>query len=79
MSARRFKRGDLVQLHHEYVVGGNPSLFRIRRIHNGVATLGQLNPDSDSFCGVDTDVELDDPELIEPHAEILQMYSRHVR
>ena len=79
MSARRFKRGDLVQLHHEYVVGGNPSLFRIRRIHSGVATLGQLSTDSDGFCGVDTDVELDDPDLIEPHAEILQMYSRHVR
>ena len=79
MSARRFKRGDLVQLREEYEVHGNPSLFRIRRIYNGVATLGQLNPDSDSFCGVDTDVELDDPELIEPHAEILQMYSRHVR
>jgi len=79
MSARRFKRGDLVQLHHEYVVGRNPSLFRIRRIYSGVATLGQLNPDSDSFCGVDTEVALDDPDLIEPHSEILQMYSRHVR
>jgi hypothetical protein len=79
MSARRFKRGDLVQLRHEYEVMGNPSLFRIRRIHDGVATLGQLNPDSDRICGVDTSIELDDPDLIEPHAEILQMYSRHVR
>ena len=79
MSESRFKRGDLVQLHHEYVVGRNPSLFRIRRIYSGIATLGQLSPDSDNFIGVDTEVEMDDPDLIEPHAEILQMYSRHVR
>lgn len=79
MSARRFKRGDLVQLREEYEVHRNPSLFRIRRIHNGVAQLGQLSDDSDDYCGLDTSVALDDPDLIEPHPEILQMYSRHVR
>lgn len=75
----RFRRGDLVQLRHEYEVTGNPSLFRIRRIHNGEAVLGQLSPDDDRYCGIDTAISVDDPDLIEPHAEILEMYSRHVR
>lgn len=75
---RRFSRGDLVQLREEYEVGGNPSLFRIRSIDNGVAVLGQLSPDHDRYCGIDTTIELDDPDLIEPHPEILEMYSRHV-
>lgn len=76
--ATKFTRGDLVQLKHEYEVGGNPSLFRIRSIRNGEAVLGQLGTD-DHYHGVDTLVALDDPELIEPHPEILAMYSRHVR
>lgn len=75
----RFSRGDLVQLRYEYEVIGNPSLFRIRRINKGVAVLGQLDPDSDAYCGIDTTVEVDDPDLIAPRPEILQMYSRHVR
>lgn len=77
--AARFARGDLVQLRDEYVVGGNPSLFRIRSIRNGEAVLGQLGTDDDHYHGVDTLVALDDPELIEPYPEILAMYSRHVR
>jgi len=35
--------------------------------------------DEDGFQGVDTEVDLDDPDLIAPHPEILEMYSRHVR
>ncbi|MCV7256777.1 hypothetical protein H7J86_31835 [Mycobacterium hackensackense] len=77
--AAKFVRGDLVQLKHEYEVGGNPSLFRIRSIHNGKAVLGQLGTDDDHYHGVDTLVALADPELIEPYPEILAMYSRHVR
>ena len=76
---RRFSRGALVQLREECEVRGNPSLFRIKRINHGVAVLGQLSPDSDSYCGIDTAVELDSPNLIEPSPEILEMYSRHVR
>lgn len=80
MSAkRRFSRGDLVQLRDEYEIHRNPSCFRIRRIHNGVAVLGQLDPDSDDYCGLDTTIDVDDPDLIAPHPEILEMYSRHVR
>jgi hypothetical protein len=75
----RFSRGDLVQLRHEYEVMGNPSLFRIRRINKGVAVLGQLSTDSDHYCGIDTTITVDDPDLIAPHPEILEMYSRHVR
>lgn len=78
-SQQRFRRGDLVQLRHEYEVGGNPSLFRIRRIHQGFAVLGQLNPDEDDFRGLDTTIGVDDPDLITPHPEILEMYSPHVR
>lgn len=77
--SRRFSRGDLVQLKHEYEVMGNPSLFRIRRIHRNVAVLGQLSTDDDDFHGVDTEIDLDSPDLIAPHAEILEMYARHVR
>lgn len=74
-----FKRGDLVQLKYEYEVMGNPSLFRIRRISRGIAVLGQLSPDSDTYCGLDTTVSVDDPDLITPHAEVLAMYPRHTR
>lgn len=73
-----FKRGDLVQLKEEYE-WGNASLFRIRKISRGIATLGQLDPDSDRYCGIDTDISINDPDLIKPHAEVLAMYSRHVR
>ncbi len=76
---RGFSRGDLVQLRQEYEVMGNPSLFRIRRINKGVSVLGQLSPESDGYCGVDTAIELDDPDLISPHPEILEMYARHIR
>jgi hypothetical protein len=79
VTARRFRRGDLVQLRYEYEVQGNPSLFRIRSVYGGTAVLGQLDPDHDGYCGLDTAVEVDDPDLIAPHAEILEMYSRHVR
>ena len=75
----RFSRGDLVQLRHEYEVMGNPSLFRIRRINKGFAVVGQLSTDSDHYCGIDTTITVDDPDLIAPHPEILEMYSRHVR
>lgn len=76
--SRRFRRGALVQLKTEYEMG-NPSLFRIRSIFQNRAVLGQLGTDDDDFHGVDTEIDLDDPELIEPHPEILAMYSRHVR
>jgi hypothetical protein len=75
--AARFKRGDLVQLRSE--AQWNPSLFRIRSIFAGKAVLGQLSPDDDEYCGVDTEIALDNPELIAPSPEILTMYSRHVR
>lgn len=75
----RFKRGDLVQIRDEYEVGGNPSCFRIRSISHGKAILGQLGTDDDHYHGLDTEIDLDDPELITPHPEILAMYSRHVR
>jgi hypothetical protein len=74
-AAGRFKRGDLVQLRYEYEVMGNPSLFRIRSIRKGVAVLGQLSTDaSRDYCGLDTTVELNDPDLIAPHPEVLAMY-----
>lgn len=76
---KHFKRGDLVQIRDEYEVHGNPSCFRIKRIARGKAVLGQLGTDDDHYHGVDTEIALDDPELIEPHPEILAMYSRHVR
>lgn len=79
VNRKTFSRGDLVQLRTEYEVMGNPSLFRIKRIHNKVAILGQLSVDSDGYGGVDTAVDIDSPELIAPHPEILEMYSRHVR
>lgn len=77
--ARRFARGDLVQIKSEYEVHGNPSLFRIRQITGGKARLGQLSDTSDDYVGVDTWIDIDDPELIAPHPEILRMYARHVR
>lgn len=75
----RFKRGDLVQLHDEYKNHGNPSLFKIRSIHDGQAVLGQLSADSDGFWVVDTTIAVDDPDLVSPYPEILETYSRHVR
>lgn len=68
-----------MQLRHEYEVMGNPSLFRIRSIHQGAAVLGQLSPEEDGYFGLDTTIAVDDPDLILPHPEILKMYSRHVR
>jgi hypothetical protein len=59
-------------------VQGNPSLFRIRQIADGKAILGQLGTDDD-YHGVDTSIDLDDPDLIAPHPEILEQYTRHVR
>ena len=79
MTTTRFSRGDLVQLRHEYEVMGNPSLFRIRSIRNGEAVLGQLSSDDDSYCGLDTTIAIDDPDLMEPVPEVLDMYRRHVR
>lgn len=76
--SRRFKVGDLVQIRDEYEVQHNPSCFRIRQIARGKAVLGQLGTDDDDYHGADTEIDLDDPELIEPHPEILAMYSRHV-
>ena len=73
-----FKLGDLVQLKWEHELG-NPSCFRIREIRGAQAVLGQLSPDSDEYCGLDTVVDLGDPDLIEPYPEILEMYKRHVR
>ena len=75
----RFQVDDLVQVKSEYVVHGNPSLFRIREIVDGRALLGQLSSEEDGFIGTDTWVDLDDPELIAPYPEILQRYARHVR
>ncbi|WP_071288725.1 hypothetical protein [Mycolicibacterium llatzerense] len=75
----QFKVKDLVQLKDEYEVMGNASLFRIRSIANGKAVLGQLDTDSNRYLGVDTEIDIDDPQLIVPHREVLEMYSRHVR
>ncbi len=75
----QFKVKDLVQLKDEYEVMGNASLFRIRSIANGKAILGQLDTDSNRYLGVDTEIDIDDPQLIVPHREVLEMYSRHVR
>lgn len=70
--------GDLAQLDYEYKVQNNPSLFRIRSIINGIATLGQLSTDSDDYEGLDTTIAVDDPDLVRPYPEILAQYSRHV-
>lgn len=78
MVAKGFAEGDLVQLKTEYEVHGNPSLFRIRTITGRQARLGQLSSTSDGFVGVDTWIDLDDPELIAPHPEILRQYERHI-
>lgn len=77
--AARFAVGDLVQLRHEYEVMGNPSLFRIRSVEGSTAVLGQLSEDSDDYVGADTEIDTDDPDLIAPRPEILQMYRRHAR
>ena len=64
MPDSRFRVGDLVQIDSEYREGGNPSLFRIRHIARGVATLGQLSSNSPwRYIGTDTAIELDDPDL----------------
>ncbi|ORW08554.1 MULTISPECIES: hypothetical protein [Mycolicibacter] len=73
---KNFKVGDLVQLDHEYRVMGNPSLFRIRSITAGKALLGQLSDRTDGYIGIDTEVDLSDPELVAPYPEVLAMYPR---
>ncbi|MEM6107430.1 hypothetical protein AAHS21_14485 [Mycobacterium sp. 050272] len=73
---RRFDVGDLVQIKSEYEEHGNPSLFRIHEIAGGQARLGQLSSQYDGFIGTDTWIDLDDPDLIAPHREILQRYAR---
>jgi hypothetical protein len=73
---KRFELGDLVQIKSEYEEHGNPSLFRIREIAGGQARLGQLSSQDDGFVGTDTWIDLDDPELIAPHQEILKRYAR---
>lgn len=75
---RRFKVGDLVQINSEYLVHGNPSLFRIRDIVGEDALLGQLSSQADGFVGTDTWIGLDDPELVRPHPEILLRYARRI-
>jgi hypothetical protein len=77
MSARTWRRGDLVQIASE--AAWNNSCFRIKRIYRGNAILGQLDPDSDRYCGVDTEISVSNPELVAPSAAILAMYSRHVK
>lgn len=74
MSETRFRLGDLVQLDAEYKQIGNPSLFRIRDITGNTATLGQLSDDRDEYIGVDTSIDLDDPDLVRPYPEVLAMY-----
>lgn len=74
----QFKVKDLVQIKDEYEIMGNPSLFRIRSISRGKAILGQLDTDSNRYLGVDTEIDIDDPQLIKPHPEVLAMYARHV-
>ncbi len=75
--AEGFTVGDLVQLDSEYKHVGNPSLFRIRSIAGGKAILGQLSDSSDGYIGVDTEVDLEDPDLVRPYPEVLQMYPHH--
>jgi hypothetical protein len=70
--------GDLAQLDYEYKFQNNPSLFRIRSIINGIATLGQLSDRSDNYLGVDTTIAVDDPDLVRPYPEVLAQYSRHI-
>lgn len=74
-----FKVGELVQLGGEYTEMGNPSLFRIRSIAKGKAVLGQLSDTTNAYIGIDTEVELDDPDLVAPHSKVLAMYPNHVR
>lgn len=73
---KRFDVGDLVQINSEYEEHHNPSPFRIREITGGQARIGQLSSQHDSFIGTDTWIDLDDPELIRPHRQILQRYTR---
>lgn len=79
MNDRNFQVQDLVQIDSEYKEVHNPSLFRIRSIKGNTATLGQLSDTSNRYLGVDTTIDLDDPDLVRPYPEILAMYSRHVR
>ncbi len=73
---KRFDVGELVQIKSEYEEHGNPSLFRIREITDGQARIGQLSSQYEGFIGTDTWINLEDPELIAPHPEILQRYAR---
>jgi len=79
LNDRNFQVQDLVQIDSEYKEVGNPSLFRIRSIKGNTATLGQLSDTSNRYLGVDTTIDLDDPDLVRPYPEILAIYSRHVR
>ncbi len=79
MSGKKFQVRELVQLDSEYRVHGNPSLFRIRSIKGNTATLGQLSDTSNRYVGVDTTIDLDDPDLVRPYPEVLAMYPRHTQ
>lgn len=79
MADDTFKVGDLVQLDHEYKAMGNPSLFRIRGISGGTAVLGQLSESGNAYIGIDTEVEVDDPDLVTPYPEVLAMYPQLVK
>lgn len=79
MNNRNFQVRDLAQIDSEYKELGNPSLFRIRSIRGNTATLGQLSDNSDRYLGVDTTIDLDDPDLVRPYPEVLAMYPRHTR
>ncbi|MEB3023472.1 MULTISPECIES: hypothetical protein [Mycolicibacter] len=74
MTEARFKVRDLVQLDSEYKDLGNPSLFQIRSISAGKAILGQLGEVPNQYVGVDTEVELDSPDLVAPYPEVLALY-----
>lgn len=71
-----FKAGDLVQLRSE--AQWNPSLFRIRSATSKQLVLGQLSDTSSRYIGVDTSVDLTDPEsaadVIAASPEILALY-----
>ncbi|TLH48579.1 hypothetical protein [Mycolicibacterium aubagnense] len=71
-----FKVDDLVQLRSE--AQWNPSLFRIKSATAKQLVLGQLSDSSDGYVGLDTAVDLTDPEsaadVIAAGPEILAQY-----
>lgn len=76
-----WKVGDLVQLRTE--AQWNPSLFRIKTATSKKLVLGQLSDRTDEYIGLDTAIDLTDPEdaaeVIAASEEILAEYPHIAR